>query len=113
MADLIDRQAAITSFKETDRCLKHFKNTEHIRKILGIIINHIEKMPAVDAVVLPCKAGDTVYRIRPVRIVWPDIRFTIDAEAFQLQDIPDFGKTVFRTREEAEEALKRREENEA
>ena len=69
---------------------------------------------------LPCKAGDTVYSVHG----HPDYGYKI--EALQAQDVAlicssgelsyskrlnYFGKTVFLTREEAEQALKEREEN--
>ena len=69
-------------------------------------------------VVLPCKAGDSIYRPEGLKYsvfwtitnvtIYPDeIVFTDDSDnIFTLDDI---GKTVFLTREEAEKALEVRE----
>ena len=56
-------------------------------------------------VVLPCKVGDTVYRLQYVEK--SPGRFIVDAVPikFALIWIDEFGKTVFLTREEAEKAL--------
>jgi hypothetical protein len=56
-------------------------------------------------VVLPCKVGDTVYRLQYVEE--SPGRFIVDAVPikFALIWIDEFGKTVFLTREEAEKAL--------
>jgi len=84
---------------------------------------------------LPCKVGDTVYRICPVRkgegcncCPWEycechDIGFQNDKQnsiregrannfAWILKRLPYFGKIYFITREEAEQALKEREKDE-
>lgn len=85
-------------------------------------------------VVLPCKVGDIIYRIfdrwtkcsaygeypdgygcagceekcdsEPIKVVLPIMPKTLSELC---RDIPDFGKTVFLTREEAEKALKEKE----
>lgn len=56
-------------------------------------------------VVLPCKVGDTVYRLQYVEE--SPGRFIVDAVPikFALIWLNEFGKTVFLTREEAENAL--------
>lgn len=56
-------------------------------------------------VVLPCKVGDTVYRLQYVEESLG--RFIVDAVPikFALIWLNEFGKTVFLTREEAENAL--------
>ncbi len=67
---------------------------------------------------LPCKAGDTAYYLdrfcsgssldcpsRPCESC-EDFKLEIYEGEFKLNDINDFGKTVFLTREEAEAALK-------
>lgn len=56
-------------------------------------------------VVLPCKVGDTIWRIKCLG-EWPDIgKPYVEADAFLYRDVHYFGKTVFLTREEAERAL--------
>ena len=57
-------------------------------------------------VVLPCKVGDTVWRIKWTFEEYPDRSEPyIEPDAFLLQDVFNIGKTVFLTREEAERAL--------
>lgn len=66
---------------------------------------------------LPCKVGDTVYSLdrfcggsldcpsRPCKEC-PDYQLEIYEGKFALKDIPEFGKTIFLTQEEAEQKLK-------
>ena len=57
-------------------------------------------------VILPCKVGDTVYRIWKVDGRKPVIStHRIDTVVDIVNQLGRFGKTVFRTREEAEAAL--------
>lgn len=57
-------------------------------------------------VVLPCKVGDTVWRIKRTFEEYPDkSKPYIEPDAFLLQDVFNIGKNVFLTREEAEKAL--------
>lgn len=57
-------------------------------------------------VVLPCKVGDTVWRIKRAFETYPDkSKPYIEPDAFLLQDVFNIGKTVFLTREEAEKSL--------
>nr|DAE45832.1 MAG TPA: hypothetical protein [Caudoviricetes sp.] len=57
-------------------------------------------------VVLPCKVGGTVWRIKRAFAEYPDkSKPYIEPDAFLLQDVFNIGKTVFSTREEAEKAL--------
>ena len=71
-------------------------------------------------IVLPCKVGDKVYRpsdclgvvqfvIISFNIYESEMFFTDDSE--NIIYLSDIGKTVFLTREEAERALKERENN--
>lgn len=62
-------------------------------------------------IVLPCKVGDTIYQTDGVRIYKSRVKqiiYDTDNIAFDERAI---GKTVFLTREEAEQALKERESN--
>jgi hypothetical protein len=77
---------------------------------------------------LPCKVGDTVYVIENIageeKIIQDSVEtigigyYADGIEIYQFDGIKtdgyfsDFGKTVFLTREEAEQALKERENNE-
>ena len=57
-------------------------------------------------VVLPCRVGDTVWRIKRTFETYPDkSKPYIEPDAFLLQDVFNIGKNVFLTREEAEKAL--------
>lgn len=57
-------------------------------------------------VVLPCKVGDTVWRIKRTFEEYPDrSKPYIEPDGFLLQDVFNISKTVFLTQEEAEKAL--------
>lgn len=72
---------------------------------------------------LPCKVGDTIYVVEKGKIIQDSVEtlyvayFGGDEETFQFDGIKtdgyfsDFGKTVFMTKEEAEQALRRHESN--
>lgn len=58
-------------------------------------------------VVLPCKVGDTIWRLKRTFETYPDkSKPYTEADGFLLQDIWNVGKNVFLTREEAEKAMK-------
>ena len=59
-------------------------------------------------ITLPCKVGTRIYRIVPdFSVCWPDpVKYKVIWDTFKLSDFYEFGKKVFLTREEAEEALK-------
>lgn len=70
----------------------------------------IRKLVAADdegrVVVLPCKVGDTVWRIKRTFEEYPDrSKPYIEPDGFLPQDVINISKTVFLTREEAEKAL--------
>ena len=79
----------------------------------------VETAPTVNAVELPCKVGDTVYypfagKVLERQIVCFVYRNGATITFFdecltESCEITDFGKTVFLTREEAEQALRERE----
>lgn len=72
---------------------------------VGELMDLLEAKQDSRLVVLPCKVGDTIWRIK-CSSEWPDIgKPYIEADAFLYRDIHYFGKTVFLTREEAEKAL--------
>lgn len=57
-------------------------------------------------VVLPCKVGDTVWKIKRTFETYPDkSKPYIEPDAFLLQDVFNIGKTVFLSHEEAKKAL--------
>ena len=51
---------------------------------------------------LPCKVGDTVYSVVKDGLQIFELEFSLD---FYVRRMSDFGKTVFLTKEEAEQAL--------
>ena len=58
---------------------------------------------------LPCKVGDTVWEVALLPILPEDgmrAAYIIWGKEFELEDIQDFSKTVFLTKEEAEAKLK-------
>ena len=74
------------------------------------LLNRIRDLAEADKdgrlVVLPCKVGDTVWRIKRTFEEYPDrSKPYIEPSGFLLQDIFNICKTVFLTREEAEAAL--------
>lgn len=95
-----------------------FKNgrlsLEHTR-VEVVRTKDLESAPTVDAVVLPCKLGDTVWAIRNFRGVKNAVCGKV-GEMFYTQNMRlmivvhfvargEWGKTVFATQEEAEAAI--------
>ena len=83
-----------------------------IARMYGVDTNRLRELAAADrdgrCVVLPCKVGDTVWRIKRTFETYPDKSEPyIEPDAFLLQDVFNIGKTVFLTREEADHELKR------
>ena len=81
-----------------------------IARTYGIDINRLRKFAEADkdgrCVVLPCKVGDTIWRLKRTFETYPDkSKPYTEADGFLLQDIWNVGKNVFLTREEAEKAL--------
>ena len=56
-------------------------------------------------VVLPCKVGDTVYRLQYIEPTLGRFVVGVAEIKFALIWLEEFGKTIFLTREEAEKAL--------
>lgn len=121
MNDLISRSALLEELNDTKYAWQDYDAVE----------DALRNIPAVDAVVLPCKVGDVVYCITDVRwrfhpeivkgfvdaIRWGKhgIKLIVHPDFNEQQwwagasfSIENFGKTVFLTREEAEAAVKRR-----
>lgn len=76
---------------------------------LGVEPSRLRELAEADkdgrVVVLPCKVGDTVYILRRAF----DGADVVGETELWWDDIPQLGKTVFLTREEAEKALEERE----
>ena len=61
---------------------------------------------------LPCKVGDTVYRVSPIgRDNIGKLRFKIIEDEFDVYQLTAIGTVIFLTREAAEQKLKEMEEN--
>ena len=91
----------------------------------AIVSGVLEELPAVDAVILPCKVGDKIYKLWPCgkhekdvvdfEITHIDIDFLPEIEFsfrktkgcgyYYFFKVGEIGKTVFLTREEAERRL--------
>ena len=85
---------------------------ETFEKHFGITLDRLRELAEADrdgrCVVLPCKVGDTVYEPYDGRIfTWPFHGASVELHVGGgVRMMDDFGKTVFLTRELAEEALK-------
>ena len=116
-ADLGKRLAAVqqelAAYKDTGLEPEEIKNALDVNDIIpeiNVTVDHLRDLLQAEQdgllVVLPCKVGDTIWRIKCFAD-WPDIgKPYVEADAFLYRDIRYFGKTVFLTREEAEAALK-------
>ena len=81
----------------------------------GMTLMRLRELAEADkdgrCVVLPCKVGDTIWRLKRTFETYPDkSKPYTEADGFLLQDIWNVGKNVFMTREEAEKALQGMEE---
>ena len=116
--DLISRKALLGEFEWLLSVVDQYRQDD-----VQDSIQRIKNAPAVDAVELPCRIGDTVWTIRhfhccliPQEGTVSEMYFTRD---MKLQIVVKYvgrgfwGKTVFATREEAEAALRKEKENEA
>ena len=109
---MTDRERLIDLIREAK---KHTKNANSDLERNMIFAEYLLEHGVV---LLPCKVGDRVYRpsdclgvvqfvIISFNIYESEMFFTDDSE--NIIYLPDIGKTVFLTREEAERALKERE----
>lgn len=109
----------LTTYKDTGLTPEEIKApfTEYTMinlaaQALGVEPSRLRELAEADkderCVVLPCKVGDTVWRIKRTFETYPDKSEPyIEPDAFLLQDVFNIGKTVFLTREEADHELKR------
>lgn len=86
------------------------KAVAQITEFEGLPIARLRELAVADkdgrCVVLPCKVGDTIWRLKRTFETYPDkSQPYTEADGFLLQDIWNVGKNVFLTREEAEKAL--------
>lgn len=131
LADAINRLAAYEETRLEPEDMKKAFNEDATLKlagqILGVTPGRLRELAQAEKegrlVVLPCKVGDTVYRVgasickwREIdhcdeycdgwqyRDCWEGTRAVLE-EKFSLCDLESIGKTVFLTREAAEAAL--------
>ena len=113
-ADFVDRLAAYEDTGLTPEELKAALTKPLFLRVaaqaLGVDIGRLSELAEADkdgrVIILPCKVGDTVWRIKRTFETYPDkSKPYIEPDAFLLQDVFNIGKTVFLTREEAEKAL--------
>ena len=75
----------------------------------GCDLDRLEKLAEADKdgriVVLPCKVGDTVYRLQYIEQTPGRFVVGVAEIKFALLWLEEFGETVFLTREEAEAAV--------
>lgn len=86
------------------------KAIAEIKEFSGLPVDLLRELAEADkdgrVVVLPCKVGDTVWRIKRTFEEYPDrSKPYIEPSGFLLQDVFNISKTVFLTREEAKKAL--------
>lgn len=116
--DLISRSALLSTIRPDDdadaECAVFML---HVKKLFR---NAITNAPAADAMVIPCKIGDTVWAIRPTRGghlcamkgVVSEMQFVGSEMSLSItirgRCRGEWGKTVFATREEAEAEIARK-----
>lgn len=106
-ADFVDRLAAYEDSKLSP------EDAANLHAILrlgdGMTLMRLRELAVADkdgrVVVLPCKVGDTVYRLQYIEQTPRRITVGVVPIKFALIWLEEFGKTVFLTREEAEKAL--------
>lgn len=86
------------------------KAVAQITEFEGLPVARLRELAVADkdgrVIVLPCKVGDTIWRLKRTFETYPDkSKPYTEADGFLLQDIWNVGKNVFLTREEAEKAL--------
>lgn len=120
VVQMADRLAAYEDTGWTPEMLRKLgENAGHLwdfaQAAENMTVGRLKELAEADkdgrVVVLPCKVGDTVWRIKRTFEEYPDkSKPYIEPDAFLLQDVFNIGKTVFLTREEAEKALQEMED---
>ena len=106
-ADFVDRLAA---YEDSRLSPEDAANLHAILRMGdGMTLMRLRELAVEDkdgrVVVLPCKMGDTVYRLQYIEQTPRRITVGVVPIKFALIWLEEFGKTVFLTREEAEKAL--------
>ena len=115
----------MTDKQRITEILKAYTKKHNISASAVILEEYAEELLANGVIVPPCKVGDTVYRLAhnvdktewKVADFWEVIKIEIYEDEIGIIDDSDnyfsnedIGKTVFLTKEEAEQALKEREQ---
>lgn len=107
---MTDRERLVELINGKTHTMK-FQNSDHWFDFQQKCEELADYLLANGVIVLPCKVGDTVYQTDGIRIYESKIKSIIyDTNNFAFDETA-IGKSVFLTREEAEKALKEREEN--
>ena len=99
------------------KCAGNCSECEHIDRMMDKLADYEDAEEQGLLLMLPCPIGTTVYNITWWDIVQEKVKVNgktfyrethkhkVSKSTFSFMDIKDFGKTVFLTREEAEQAL--------
>lgn len=106
---------------DRDRLIAIVKDSlaRNIDKSCNLAENIVDDLICECVILPPCKVGTKVWLLRKDRVPDDDYRMSFHDEwvlcevSFRLSMINQIGKTVFLTREEAEKALKERENNDS
>ena len=116
----------MTDKEKITEILKAYTKKNNIMASVVILEQYADELVKNGVIVPPCKVGDTAYDIctifdestlKPKTIIKPRIIDFVSSVAFLIESKglvigeKEFGKTVFLTKEEAERALKEREQN--
>lgn len=116
----------MTDKERITEILKAYTKKHNIVASVVILEEYAEELVRHGAILPPCKTGDTVYsiacnEIHPFVVVASKIQLVGEEASFEYKaenveypmffDDSNIGKTVFLTKEEAEQALKERESN--
>lgn len=96
IGDVLDDCASMDCYE----CSYEVGNSCKAKMIAGYLLDN-------GVIVLPCKVGDTVWKIATQRDNYDDHEYKIVmSSSFRLDFLPAMGKTIFLTKEEAEARLK-------
>ena len=99
---MTDRKRLIELMQEASQSKSDYAGNIGLGQIADYLLEH-------GVIVLPCKEGDTLYAESAIKghiksFEVPDLAWVVEYREF-------FGKEIFLTREEAEQALKERADN--
>jgi hypothetical protein len=111
-----DEQEVDSPYKDTLKCIMDSFNRLAAYEDSGLSPEEVLEFARADAEgrlrVLPCKPGDTIYRLDGLQYSWQIVSITIYPDEIIFTDDSDnifgldnIGKTIFFTREAAEKAL--------